>query len=83
MDVVVYRSGKRELTYLYVPAATDVATLPAAVAALGPWARTLAFPLTPERKLAQADSALVLQALADDGFWVQFPPPNPVTRQVP
>ena len=74
VDVAVYRSTKRELTYLYVPAATAVATLPAAVANLGPWERTLAFALTPDRKLAQSDAATVLAALARDGFYVQFPP---------
>lgn len=74
MDVVVYRSGKRELTYLYAPAATDVGTLPAAVVRFGPWERTLAFALTADRKLAQVDAAAVLAAIARDGFFVQFPP---------
>jgi uncharacterized protein len=74
VDVVVYRSARRELTYLYVPEATLPETLPEAVAALGPWQRTLALALTPERRLAQADAATVLAALACDGFYVQFPP---------
>lgn len=83
MDVVVYRSGKRDLTYLYVPAATDVASLPAAVVALGPWERTLAFPLTTARKLAQADAATVLAAIARDRFYVQFPPKQPGEVSLP
>lgn len=74
VEVVVYRSAKRDLTYLYVPAAVDVAALPVAVVKLGPWERTLAFALTPGRKLAQVDATRVLAALARDGFYIQFPP---------
>jgi len=81
IEVVVYRSAKRQATYLYVSAETTIETLPAAVTALGPWERTLAFALTPERKLAQSDAATVLAALARDGFYVQFPPENPLTSQ--
>lgn len=74
VDVVIYRSTRRELTYLYVPATTLPETLPGAVTGLGPWERTLALSLTPDRRLAQADAAAVLAALARDGFYVQFPP---------
>jgi uncharacterized protein len=74
VEVVVYRSTRRELTYLYVPAATLPETLPGAVTGLGPWERTLALTLTSDRRLAQVDAATVLAALARDGFYVQFPP---------
>jgi uncharacterized protein YcgL (UPF0745 family) len=74
VDVVVYRSTRRELTYLYVPAATLPEALPVAVTGLGPWERALAFALSPEKRLAQADAKTVLAALARDGFYVQFPP---------
>ena len=61
IDVVVFRSAKLELTYLYVPAATKPDALPPAIIALGPWHRSFAFPLTPGRKLAQADAAKLLK----------------------
>ena len=83
IDVDVYRSARREHTYLYVTAATLVDTLPAAVAALGPWERTLTFPLSADRKLAQADAATVLAALARDGFYVQFPPKHVHAQDLP
>jgi uncharacterized protein YcgL (UPF0745 family) len=78
IDVDVYRSARREHTYLYVTAATLIDTLPPAVTALGPWERTLTFPLTAARKLAQADATTVLAALDRDGFYVQFPPKDPL-----
>lgn len=74
IEVVVYRSARREFTYLYVPAATLPETLPGAVTGLGPWERSLALTLTTDKRLAQADATTVLAALARDGFYVQFPP---------
>ncbi|MEM1231878.1 MAG: YcgL domain-containing protein [Pseudomonadota bacterium] len=87
VPVLVYASRKRPETFVYVPqrsgtqedeartAEQDLAELPAALRdTLAPWRFALAFELSETRTLAQADSAAVLAALAEQGFYLQMPP---------
>ncbi len=75
MKCFVYRSRKRNNTYVYLSERDGFAVLPAELAAgLGTLEFALELELTPQRKLAVADAARVLQHLNEFGFHVQFPP---------
>lgn len=75
MQAYVYKSQRKADTYLYLAARDDFARLPEAVRVqLGPLTFVLEVALTPERRLAQADPAVVRANLAAQGFHLQFPP---------
>ncbi|MGM0552291.1 MAG: YcgL domain-containing protein [Pseudomonadota bacterium] len=73
----VYRASKRADTYVYLPEKDDFSELPEGVMrALGNLEFALEFELTPERTLAQEDPQKVLVNLDEQGFHLQFPPPE-------
>jgi uncharacterized protein len=75
MKCFVYRSRKRNGTYVYLRERDAFAMLPSALAdGLGVLEFALEIELTPERKLAIEDAARVLIHLQEFGFHVQFPP---------
>jgi hypothetical protein len=77
-ECIVLRSAKRLGAYVYVRDLEALKRMPPALAsALGELSETLRFELTPTRKLAQADAAVVIANLDALGYHVQFPPPPP------
>jgi len=75
MQTYVYKSLRKESTYVYLRTRDDFAVIPEAVRApLGELVFVLEVALTPDRKLAQADPAVVRANLAAHGFHLQFPP---------
>ena len=83
MHAYVYKSQRKADTYVYLAARDDVACLPEPLRQqLGTLAFVMELALTPERKLAQEDPAVVRTNLATRGFHIQFPPtqPDPMTE---
>ncbi|QDH71331.1 YcgL domain-containing protein [Marilutibacter alkalisoli] len=75
MQAYVYKSLRKADTYIYLAARDDFARLPEPLRGqLGQLAYVLEVVLTPERKLAQEDPAVVRENLATRGFHLQFPP---------
>lgn len=75
MQAYVYKSLRKADTYVYFAARDDFSPLPDPLRAqLGELAFVLEVALTPQRRLAQADPAVVRANLAGQGFHVQFPP---------
>lgn len=75
MHAYVYKSQRRADTYVYLAARDDFTRLPEPLRTqLGTLSYVLDVALTPERKLAQEDSAQVRENLATRGFHLQFPP---------
>ena len=75
MQAYVYKSQRKPDTYIYLAKRDDFDALPAELGAtLAPYAFVLEVALTPERRLAQADAALVRANLAERGFHLQQPP---------
>ena len=75
MQTFVYKSLRKDNTYVYLRKRDDFAVMPEAVRApLGDLVFVLEFALTEQRKLAQADPAVVRANLAAHGFHLQFPP---------
>ncbi|MET1023897.1 MAG: YcgL domain-containing protein [Pseudoxanthomonas sp.] len=75
MHAFVYKSLRKADTYVYLAVRDDFARMPEALRAqLGKVQFVLEVTLTPDRKLAREDVAVVRQNLAAHGFHLQFPP---------
>lgn len=71
----IYRSTKKEGAYLYVVKGKDLNELPEALTKLfGKPKLAMTLVLTPERKLAHTTVEKVLQACAENGYYLQLPP---------
>ena len=74
MQAFVYKSLRKPDTYLYLRERDAFALLPEPVLApLGQLAFVMELALTPERKLARVDAAVVRRNLVEQGFHLQFP----------
>ncbi len=74
--VIVFRSGRKADTYLYIPAIAEFEDLPEPLRQqFGTPTYVMDLLLTPERKLAQVDVLQVMQAMVDVGYFLQLPPP--------
>ena len=63
--------------YLYVDSEQGLETIPEAlIASFGELELVLSLQLTKTRKLAQVDVVTVIQALNDNGYFLQMPPSN-------
>ncbi len=75
MQAYVYKSLRKADTYVYLAKRDDFARLPEPLRGqLGALEFVLAVALTPERKLAREDAAVVRENLVARGFHMQFPP---------
>ncbi len=73
--VSVYRSNRREGMYLFVERGQSLEELPESLTtSFGTPEPVLDLVLTPERKLARASAPDVLEAIAEQGFYLQMPP---------
>ena len=73
----IYKSLKKEETYLFIERKGDFSRVPETLLDLfGPSDLVMTFNLTPERKLAISDSRKVIEALTEQGFYLQLPPPK-------
>ena len=83
MHAYVYKSLRKADTYVYLAARDDFARLPEPLRTqLGTLQFVLEVALTPERKLAREDAAVVRENLGARGFHLQFPPTvdDPMTQ---
>lgn len=71
----VYKSERRELTYLYVPFKADLNELPDSLRKVfGEPEHVMDLELLADRKLALASAAEVLASIEKEGFYLQMPP---------
>ncbi|WP_455428291.1 YcgL domain-containing protein [Dryocola sp. LX212] len=76
MFCVIYRSSKREQTYLYVEKKDDFSRVPEELMkGFGQAILAMILPLDGSKKLANADIDKVKQALTEEGYYLQLPPP--------
>ncbi|KAF1712464.1 hypothetical protein CSC70_02800 [Pseudoxanthomonas kalamensis DSM 18571] len=75
MQAYVYKSRHKADTYVYLAVRDDFAVLPDPLRTqLGSLDFVLETALTPERRLARENAAVVRQNLGARGFHIQFPP---------
>lgn len=71
----IYRCSKKEGMYLYVDKAKGTEDLPAALLKqCGKLELAMTIMIEQGKKLARADSTKVLQAIEENGFYLQMPP---------
>lgn len=84
MQAYVYKSQRKQDTYVYLAKRDDFSRLPPTLnESLAPFAFVLEVALTPERRLARADAAQVRVDLAERGFHLQLPPPPVASAPMP
>ncbi len=75
--VIIFRSSRKADTYLYMPATGEFEALPEPLRKqFGAPIYVMDLVLTRQRKLALADVMHVMQAVFEEGFYLQFPPPT-------
>ncbi|CAI1686381.1 YcgL domain [Serratia quinivorans] len=76
MLCVIYRSSKRDQTYLYVEKKDDFSRVPEdLLKSFGTPQLAMVLSLEGREKLASADIDKVKEALKEEGFYLQVPPP--------
>ncbi len=76
MICVIYRSPKRDQTYLYVEKKGDFSRVPEVLLkTFGEPQFSMMLSLSERKKLANADIEKVKIALKEQGFYLQVPPP--------
>ncbi len=74
MKCAVYRSNKKDMTYLYLPEEADLERVPETLMKMiSPLERVLELDLTPDRRLAQEDAAEVIKQIKEQGWFLQMP----------
>jgi len=75
MNCFIYKSLNKDELYLYLDKKDDFSAIPAELyKSFGRLEFVMELELTPQRKLARADSAKVIASLQAKGFFVQMPP---------
>jgi uncharacterized protein len=73
--VSIYRSPKKEGMYLYVDKREGLERVPEPLLKqFGEAELAMTLLLTPERKLARVEAPKVLEAIGEQGFFLQMPP---------
>lgn len=76
MFCAIYRSVRRDRTYLYVEKKDDFSRVPPELlAGFGQPQLAMLLPLDGRKKLVNADLEKVKTALAEQGYYLQLPPP--------
>lgn len=71
----VYKSGRKEFTYLFLPEGAGFDDVPEALMSVfGKPEFVISLELSPDRELAQEDIRTVMENLAGQGFHLQLPP---------
>ena len=74
MICYVYRSNRKNFTYLYMKEQDDFSCVPESVLKVfGEPEFSLSFLLKPDKQLAQADTQHVIDQLETEGFYLQLP----------
>ncbi|MGI9276215.1 MAG: YcgL domain-containing protein [Endozoicomonas sp.] len=73
--ISIYKSPRRDEMYLYVNKQDRLDKVPEALSqSFGTAEHVMDMLLTPERKLARADTEKVIEAIRSNGFYLQMPP---------
>ena len=74
MNAVIYKSSKKQDSYLYIEQEDDFSRVPEMlISALGTLKFVMTLDLNSQKKLARADIKQVISALQQDGFYLQMP----------
>ena len=75
MQTWVYKSSRKQNTYLFVDRENNFDNIPEAlISLLGDLSLVIEITLNSDRKLAQADPVEVIHQLQNQGYFLQLPP---------
>jgi uncharacterized protein YcgL (UPF0745 family) len=75
--IAVYKSPRRDETYLYVPKTEGLARVPAPLLEMfGTPQHVMDIPLKPGRDLARVSGERLREEIGARGFYLQMPPPK-------
>lgn len=74
MECAVYKSLKKDETYVFIPTSTPLSDLPdELMKILGQAEMVMTLKLTPEKKMAIGTAATVMKSIDQQGFHLQMP----------
>ncbi|WP_039749214.1 YcgL domain-containing protein [Solimonas variicoloris] len=80
---LIYRCAKQDEMYLYLRADLSLDDVPEALRQrTGRLTEVMKLELTPERRLARADAATVIERLRETGYYLQMPPQAQIKAQL-
>lgn len=83
MECVVYKSLKKDETYIFIPTTTPLSDLPdELMKVMGQTEMVMTLNLTPEKKMARGTGAEVMDSINKQGFHIQMPE-NPQLNKNP
>lgn len=83
MECVVYKSLKKDETYVFIATSTPLSDLPdELMKVLGQTEMVMTLNLTPEKKMARGTAAEIMQSINEQGFHLQMPE-NPQLNENP
>jgi uncharacterized protein YcgL (UPF0745 family) len=83
MNCQIFRSTKKDETYLYLAKGQSIGDLPEDLrAAFGEPVFVMALKLSAQSRLARVDTQSVLASLRERGYFLQLPPKLPVEEEI-
>ena len=80
MNCFVYKSLKKDDTYIFIPRQDDFSDIPELlIKSLGDIEQVMELELTPDRELARVTASEVMKNIDSQGFHLQMPPADPLT----
>lgn len=74
IECVIYRSIKKDETYIFMPTTTQLSELPAElIKVLGQAEMVMTITLTPEKKMARGTAEEIIKSIHRQGFHLQMP----------
>lgn len=70
----VYKSKKKDETYVFIPTATPLSDLPEKLlTVLGQAEKIMRLKLTPDKKMARGSAEEIIKSIEKQGFYLQMP----------
>ena len=74
MECDVYKSQKKDETYLFIPTSATLSDLPdELLKVIGQAEKIMTLKLTPEKKMARGTATAVMKSIEEQGFHLQMP----------
>ena len=74
LECAVYKSQKKDETYIFIPIATPFSELPEKLLKLlGEAEMLMTLILTPEKKMARGTAKEIMESIKEQGFYLQMP----------
>lgn len=74
LECAVYKSQKKDETYIFIPVSTPLSELPEELLKLlGEAEMLMTLTLTPDKKMARGTAREIMESIKEQGFYLQMP----------